>query len=269
MAKFLRPDCGARIPTWPVETLKSMLSSAVDAADDCCFLIFIDGADEFENFQRVRGQIFDATDLVDFLFEIQQPRNVKLCISSRPELRIANVHASFLEAKLADLNHHDIRRFVDDQMQAMTAICDLEYRNRLAQQILYRADGIFLWVTFAVTQMKKACRREQRDIQNFSQGTIEIGGLRYTRSKRDFALVRSQSDRSGESDLQHETLDFEPGEGAWVTVANASHFLKTTEFCEARLSLVHRSPYDFFFTPEDWNGEHVEQCKSLFDRNEE
>lgn len=49
MAKFLAPSRGARIPIWPVEKLKSMLKSALDAADDCHFLIFIDGADEFED----------------------------------------------------------------------------------------------------------------------------------------------------------------------------------------------------------------------------
>lgn len=120
MARFLPQDCGARIPTWPVETLKSMLGSALAAADDCCFLIFIDGADEFEDFQHVRGETVHANDLVDFFFEIQQPKHIKLCISSRPELRITNVHPSFLETNLADLNHDDIHRFVDKQMQAMT-----------------------------------------------------------------------------------------------------------------------------------------------------
>lgn len=156
MARFLPQGCGARIPTWPAETLKSMLKSALDAADECCFLIFIDGADEFEDFQHLRGRSVDATDLVDFLLDVQQPQHVKLCISGRPELRITNVHPSFLEAKLADLNYDDIRCFVDDQMQAMTAI-PVGDRKDLAKEIAHRADGIFLWAAFAVTQMKKAC----------------------------------------------------------------------------------------------------------------
>lgn len=352
IANFLRPGCGVRIPTWPVETLKSMLSLALDAADDCCFLIFIDGADEFEDFQHLRGRSVDAADLVDILFDIQQPKHVKLCISSRPELRITNVHSSFLEAKLADLNHDDIRRFVNKQMQAMKAISDLNNRRSLAWHITRRADGIFLWAAFAVTQVKKACRdgygdeyselekrlddmgkdlndaisqmlrgiarshrpalafylqalkswqdccmpepltvgiiaasrsggeiqtrseflaacrREQRDIQNFSQGIIEIRGSRFTSPEGGLALVRSHSDHSSESDLQYETIGFEPGEGAWITVAHSGPHIEITKFCEASVTIIHRSAYDFFFAPDGWNEEHVEQCRSLLSYNE-
>lgn len=100
----------------------------------------------------------NATDLVDFFFEIQQPKNVKICISSRPELRIPNIYPTFLESRLANLNHDDIRHFVDEHIQAMTVIPELEDRNRLAKEIACRANGIFLWAAFAVTQMKKACR---------------------------------------------------------------------------------------------------------------
>jgi hypothetical protein len=330
-----------------------MLKSSLGAATDCCFLIFIDGADEFEDFQHARGATIHANDLVDFLFDIQQPEHVKLCISSRPGLRINNVHPSFLEAKLAELNHDDIRRFVDEQMQAMTAITEPQDRNRLAEEVISRSDGIFLWAAFAITQMgnacrdgygkdyselKKrledmgedlndaisqmlrgiarshrtemafylqvlkswkdcvmdspftlglmvvsqygrevhtrsqflaACRRAQRDIQNFSQGIIEVEHLRFPQIKGQSALVRSHSNDSSESDLQQETLNFEPGAGAWVTVAHADHYLEITEFCEARVSLIHRSAYDYFFAPDHWNRDRAEQCRSLSQRNED
>jgi hypothetical protein len=175
MANFLPPDCGVRIPTWPVQILKPILESALNAADDCCFSIFVDGT--FEDFQHVQSREVDATDLVDFLFEIQRPNHVKLRISSRPELRITNVHASFLVAKLADLNHDDIRTFVDEQMQAMIAIPKSQDRRDLAREITYCADGIFLWAAFAVTQMKKACSpawwgRPSLRVAKTSQGIV-------------------------------------------------------------------------------------------------
>lgn len=68
------------------------------------------------------------------------------------------------------------------------------------------------------------CRKEQRDIQNFSQGIIEVRGSCRLLDMEERALVRSHSTRSSESDLQHETLNFEPGEGAWITVAHADHY---------------------------------------------
>lgn len=355
MAEFLRPDCGVRIPTWPVETLKNMLKLALDAADDCCFLLFVDGADEFEDFQHLRGRSVDANDLVEILFHIQQPKHVKLCISSRPELRITNVHSSFLEAKLADLNRDDIRRFVCEQMQAMEAISDLENRRSLAWDITRRADGIFLWAAFAVTQMKKACRdgygdeyselekrlddmgkdlndaisqmlggierahrsamafylqalkswrdanmhgpltvgliaasrsgeqvqtrsqflaacrRDQRDIQNFSQGILEVRGSYLPPPDPGVAWVRTHGDHPcffPKSDLEHETLAFEPGEGGWSLVLHSRHYVEITKFCETSVSLIHRSAYDFFFAPTGWNGGHKEQCRSLLGSNE-
>lgn len=355
MARFLPQSWGARIPAWSVETLKSMLRSALDAADECCFLIFIDGADEFEDFQHLGGRRVYATDLVHFLFNIQQPQHVKLCVSSRPELRITHVHPSFLEAKLADLNHDDIRRFVDEQMKAMIAIPELEHRNDLARAIAHRADGIFLWAAFAVTQIKQACfdgygedysalcerlddmgedlndaisqmlqriekrqrpalafylqalkswrdcgmrspldvglialsrsaknmqtrseflaacRKERSDIQNFSQGILEVSRLplgdstESTLLERTCVLVRSHSDCSSESDLQlqREHLNFEPGEGAWITVACSGHYLEIWKFFRADVSFIHRSAYDFFFAPNDWSAEHAKQCRSL------
>jgi hypothetical protein len=119
------------------------------------------------------------------------------------------------------------------------------------------------------SQFLAACRREQLDIQTFSQGIIEVTAFQLTSPDMKSALIRSHSNRSSESDLQHETLDFEPGEGAWVTVAHADHYLETTKFFEAGVSLIHRSAYDFFFAPDKWNAEHIAQCKSLLEHNED
>lgn len=358
MARFLRPECGTRIATWPVEILKKMLSSALDAAADCCFLIFVDGVDEFEDFQHIRDRFVCANDLVDFLFDIQKPAHVKLCISSRPELRIAQTHPSFLEIKLAGLNWEDISRSVHRQMQAMTAIPKVKDRTILAVKISRRAEGIFLWASFAVAQMKKAChegygeefpvllgklsgmgkglndviarmvrgmekshmaalafylqtlksldlldnafsgtfgsmptvaliaasrleegmesrssflaacRREQRYIQNFSQGIIEIEEPQRIAYSHP-VLVRSHRNHCSENDLLNETLNFEPGEGAWVTVAHTGQFSEITKYCGTRVSLIHRSAYDFFFAPEDWDREHIEQSELLLGHHDE
>lgn len=113
-----------------------------------------------------------------------------------------------------------------------------------------------------------ACRREGCDIQNFSQGILEVSGLSSgdsTPPEEMWMLVRSHSDCSSESDLQFERehLDFEPGEGAWITVAYSGHYKEIWKFFNAHVSFIHRSAYDFFFAPDDWNGEHVKQCRSL------
>lgn len=67
MTQFWDPDIDGRIPTWPVSQLKAMLELALDTAQDCNFFIFIDGVDEFQDFQNPNEESTTASDLVDFL----------------------------------------------------------------------------------------------------------------------------------------------------------------------------------------------------------
>ena len=104
-----------------------------------------------------------------------------------------------------------------------------------------------------------ACRREGRNIQNFSQGILEVSGLSFgdstesTMREKDCVLVRFHSDCSGDSDLQfqREHLNFEPGEGAWITVAYSGHYQEIWNFFNTYVSFIHRSAYDFFFASND------------------
>lgn len=97
---------------------------------------------------------------------------------------------------------------------------------------------------------------------------LRSGNSDVFKDKAECTLVRSHSDCADKSDLQHETLNFKPGEGAWVTVANADHYFEITKFFGAEVSFMHRSVYDFFFAPDDWNSEHVKLCRSLLEQNE-
>lgn len=243
----------------------------------------------------------------------------------------------------------------------MTTISDLGNRSSLAWVITDRANGIFLWAVFAVTQMKKACRdgygenssepskrlddmgkdlngaisqmlqkiekphrpalafylqalkswndgdmerpltvglislsrsgedmqtgseflaacrKEQRDIQNFSQGILEVSCSSVSDiteplpSKEMFTLVRSHRDRSSEGDLepQRGPSNFEPGEGAWVTMAYSDDHREIEKFLRTYISFIHRSAYDFFFAPDDWNEGHANRCTSLLGHNGE
>jgi len=122
-----------------------------------------------------------------------------------------------------------------------------------------------------------ACRKEQRDIQDFSQGILEVSCSSVSDiteplpSKEMFTLVRSHRDRSSEGDLERQRgpSNFEPGEGAWVTMAYSHDHREIDKFLRTYISFIHRSAYDFFFAPNDWNEEHANRCRSLLGHNGE
>jgi hypothetical protein len=127
-----------------------MLSFAINIADDCCFFILVDGVDEFQSHEQPGEEHLTAADLVDFFYEIQKPPNVKLCVSSRPEIRIIERYPSFLETNLAVLNCDDIRTFASEQLSALPGL-DHKWAS---SEICRRADGMFMWAVFALREIK-------------------------------------------------------------------------------------------------------------------
>lgn len=138
-----------RIAEWPTATLKKMLSSAPQTADDCNFLVLVDGIDEYESYNELGENHTTTRDIADYLYEIQQSAHVKLCVSSRPELRITEQHTGFLEVQLARLNRADIDSFVYGRLLSFTG---LEHLDQL-QAISDRADGMFMRAVFAVREI--------------------------------------------------------------------------------------------------------------------
>lgn len=170
MARFLPSGSTTRIAEWPVSTLQKMLSFAIDIADDCKFLVLIDGIDEFQSYEPLGDGCATAVDLLNFLYDIQKPAHVKLCVSSRPELCIADRFQSILETELSKLNHDDIRIFVHERMSRFLG---LEHRDSLSQTICNRADGIFMWTVFALREMEEGyCFKE-----TYSQLMTRLDGM--------------------------------------------------------------------------------------------
>jgi hypothetical protein len=151
MARFLLIGSDSRVATWPTSTLKDMLSFAINTADDCHFFILIDGIDEFQSHEQMGEDDFTAAELVEFIYEVQKPSHVKLCVLSRPELRIAERHPSFLETKLAMLNRLDIWTFVHKKLAALPG---LDQGDLVAKAICDRAHRMFMWAVFALREMK-------------------------------------------------------------------------------------------------------------------
>lgn len=119
--------------------------------------MFIDGLDEFKD-------PHDTLDsLVDHLNLLQDLGNIKVCVSSRPELELVNRFQGLKQLRFQDLNYNDIKSFVH-QSFVKTNLSEHD-RTKLVNEVVWRAEGVFLWaslVTRSLVQGSKAY--DDRDI---------------------------------------------------------------------------------------------------------
>ncbi|KAL5317216.1 hypothetical protein ACEPPN_014311 [Leptodophora sp. 'Broadleaf-Isolate-01'] len=136
LASDLRLTSG-RIPVWTERSLAMTFKSALAGAAGQNFCLCIDGLDEFEG---------DTDELLDLIFKLQSLKNVKCCLSSRPETQLVSRLAACKQLRLQDLNLEDIRQFVEERLD-----CCIENRevsgsgSWLASSIVFKAEGVFLW----------------------------------------------------------------------------------------------------------------------------
>lgn len=135
-----------RLVDFSVEELKRMLMFAIRNATDTAFCIFVDGIHEIEKSADCPS---GPDDLVEFLMALQVPPHVKLCVSSRPEVRslgrIESMSNTTLD--LAQLNHQDIWRFVMERLHGRT-----DNPGISPEDIINNANGQFWWAATAVDE---------------------------------------------------------------------------------------------------------------------
>ncbi|KAK5128754.1 hypothetical protein LTR85_000087 [Meristemomyces frigidus] len=120
-------------PLWTERRLTVAIQTAIEAAIDVRFCVFVDGLDEFT------GQ-YD--DLVNLIFKLQRHRN---------------------QLRMQDLNRSDIKTHVATQLTSDAVPLDLWRSNREQQEdligsVVRRADGIFLWAVLVTRSLIKGIR---------------------------------------------------------------------------------------------------------------
>jgi hypothetical protein len=134
------------IATWTESRLLRTLLDLIQQNlydDAICF--FIDGLDEFQGHQR---------DLTELLSGLEKMANVKICVSSRPLRAFQISFALSPQLKLEDLTREDIAKLVDDKLRGTSAVT-------LADTLINRADGVFLWVDLAVKDVLRGVDNEE------------------------------------------------------------------------------------------------------------
>lgn len=137
-------------PSWTERDLLGHITEAIKSTQVTRFCIFIDGLDEFEDPHD------DLDNLVDHLNHLQDLDNVKVCVSSRPELELVNRLRRLKHLRLQDLNYGDIKKFVH-QSFVKTNLSEYD-RTKMVNEVVQRAEGVFLWASLVTQSLVKGSK---------------------------------------------------------------------------------------------------------------
>ena len=132
---------------WPINDLKEMLRASLTPRSSSMHLIFlVDALDECEG--------TSITELLSLFKELCTQRSrvaVKICISSRqiPPGVLVNYPGFSLEEKTVN----DIANWIDDKLLGFALDEEHNMLTSIKQEIIKRADGIFLWVELTLKQL--------------------------------------------------------------------------------------------------------------------
>ena len=125
-----------------------------------CFCIFVDGLDEYRGNQ----------DLPKFIVSLANTGRAKICASSRPWNQFEDAFVvSRQRDRFLELHRHtkpDIAKVVEGELGAKLTRIDRtgEEWKSLVQDVIDRAEGVFLWVTLVLKQELIPCLENREDI---------------------------------------------------------------------------------------------------------
>ncbi|KAL8647838.1 MAG: hypothetical protein Q9226_006265 [Calogaya cf. arnoldii] len=161
VTKLLRRNTGLlskrNTGDWSKQELQRILTEIINLLDrPLC--IFLDGLDEFDQ----KDDIDLLLNLVEAGFETAL---IKFCISSRPENYISKRLSGYKQLRLQDLTAYDIKSCILTKLKATRNQCpptsiDDEYLERIVETIAKKADGVFLWVYYALNSLVRGMRNE-------------------------------------------------------------------------------------------------------------
>ena len=145
------------IGAWTRSRLQRTLQQAISQLQSSCRLcFFLDGLDEFDE---------DHDELITFVRDIVSKSGAKVCLSSRPYKIFEDAFGSSAKLRLQDLTHKDVQRYVEDKFQDVPRLASMilenEYEmNKLKEEIVAKAEGVFLWVKLAVKDQIRGLRND-------------------------------------------------------------------------------------------------------------
>lgn len=145
------------IGAWTRSRLQRTLQQAISQLQSSCRLcFFLDGLDEFDE---------DHDELITFVHHIVSTSGAKVCLSSRPYKIFEDAFGSSAKLRLQDLTHKDVQRYVEDKFQDVPRLASMISENgyemnKLKEEIVAKAEGVFLWVKLAVKDQIRGLRND-------------------------------------------------------------------------------------------------------------
>ncbi|KAI1325757.1 hypothetical protein F5Y16DRAFT_422566 [Xylariaceae sp. FL0255] len=142
--------------TWD-EALATLIRFIHQKDVKCSTCLFIDGLDEFDG---------DYADLVKVFSEIPRSSNMKVCLASRPYNMFADAYGRSRDRmiRLQDLTRPDIRQYVNEEFATHASFSSIsiqtEQYDALVEEIVNKAEGVFLWVYLVVRSLKDGLTNE-------------------------------------------------------------------------------------------------------------
>lgn len=124
-----------------------------------CFCFFIDGLDEFDGHPQ---------QIVEVLEAFKAWPDIKLCVSSRPLLEFIDAFGRSSDPQLAlqSLTAGDISLYVKDTLEANELFRKLKDQDNISldlpQEIVDKAQGVFLWVVLVTRSLLDGLRNADR-----------------------------------------------------------------------------------------------------------
>lgn len=141
------PQSFPPIPAWTENRLlRTLQTLLVDSLGSHCLCLFLDGLDEVEGSQD---------DLVELIKKVAMSPNIKVCLSSRPDLCFTHAFSSASMLKLEDLTKTDIALYVSRKLQSAprmqsSGMEEQKWISTVCDRIVAKAQGVFQWVRIVV-----------------------------------------------------------------------------------------------------------------------
>lgn len=151
LCKALGPGSITRAPDWQWEELLEAFSLfSLFLGDRFNLFLLIDGLDEFEG---------DLEKLIEFIQALHLRNGTKICVSSRPGNTFADTFHSNYTLKMDQVTAGDIYIYVRGVFEQAPAFRDWKERSprqaeKLMLDIVTKAQGVFLWVSVVVAQIR-------------------------------------------------------------------------------------------------------------------
>jgi hypothetical protein len=189
--------------------MMQMLRALADpSVVDIRLSLLIDGLDEYE------GQQGDYEEMARLLCSMVNSSNIKICVSSRPLLAFEDVFGQYPGLRLQDLTYQDIKLYVSEKLGGhprfqLLAARETEGAPALIEEVVAKANGVFLWVRLVVESLISGLRNRDgiSDLQRrlfllpsdledlYTHMMCSFEDFYMLKASETFQLVRAQRNR--------------------------------------------------------------------------